>query len=82
MKQLFRTTVGWIGVLLFSSMWTGCMDVEPFEADMLSDNASKRALKREVMAMDMIAEGSLTLPDLFKTWGGGEFRHLTLFGFG
>jgi len=43
--------------------------VEPFDADMHSGNASKRALKREVMAMDMIAEGSLTLPDLFKTWG-------------
>lgn len=53
-KRSFKTTVGLSRLLFFLWMWTGCTDVEPFDADMYSGNAHKRALKREVMTMEMI----------------------------
>lgn len=81
-KRPFSTTLVWIGLLFVSLMWTGCTDVEPFEADMRSGNASKRALKREVMSMEMVAEGGLTLPDLFKTWSAENSSLLLSLGSG
>lgn len=81
-KRPFSTTLVWVGLLFVSLMWTGCTDVEPFEADMRSGNVSKRALKREVMSMEMVAEGGLTLPDLFKTWSAENSGLLLSLGSG